>query len=408
MPTIGLVLSGGGARGAYEAGVLAGIAELLDTKKRTGALFDVITGTSVGALNAVLLAAYADRPALGVAHLVDRWTSLRLEKHLRPRLRSLVGRSLAARRPSVAEGIEGEPSWGRALLDARPFEVMAHRDVPWIRVHENIRRGNLSALIVSALNVANGRTVSFAELAPGVEYVPSPNPTRASVVQQIQPAHVLASAAIPMLFPARRVGESYFCDGGIRFNTPMSPAIRVGADRLLVIALRSRHPGRTEQQVLEAYPNPIFLLGKVLDALLLDPVEYDLQVLERFNRMLEVLSDTAPPAALARVAEVLKADRGVPHRRIETLVFRPSVDIGVLALEHFKRRRTSLCSGTATTLLLENAAALGAHIQADFLSYIYFDEAFARALIAQGRRDVMDRAAEVDAFFRSVDVRDLP
>jgi NTE family protein len=354
------------------------------------------TGTSVGAINAAHLAARADRPDHGISTLVELWTSLRIATHLRPRLGSFLGAGLR----TSPRG----PRWGRALLDPRPFERMIQDDIPWDRLHENLRQGVVQALIVSALNVADGRTFTFVELGPGGAFVPSRDPGRASRIESITADHILASAAIPLMFPSRRVGGSYFCDGGLRFNTPIAPAIRAGVDRLLVVALRARRPAPgaevEEEEALAQYPNPVFLLGKVLDALLLDPIDHDLETLERFNRVLDALAQTVPPSALAHVGRVLETDRGLPYRRLRTLVFRPSADIGVLALDHFRRRRATLCTAaSAATTLLRQAASLGGHVEADFLSYLLFDGAFAQTLIDLGRADVRSRAAEVQAFF---------
>jgi NTE family protein len=391
-PYLGLVLSGGGARGAYEAGVLAGIAELRGPTERMR--FDVITGTSVGAMNAAHIAAHVHREDGGIPALLERWMSLDLATHVRPTLGTLLGWGAGREAPSGAR-------LGRALLDPRPFEALFGTGFPWDKLHDNIRSGRVRALIVSALNVANGRTVSFVELAPAARYFASRDPRRDSWIAPLTADHVLASAAIPLIFPARRLARTYFCDGGLRFNTPMAPAIRAGADRLLVVALRAGRPASDEVEAIRSYPNPVFLLGKIFDALLLDPIEYDLQVLERLNRVLGVLEDAASPVVAGLVGRVLEADRGIAYRRIEPLVFRPSKDLGVLALEHFRKRRPRLCAGAASTVLLEKAAALGAHVEADFLSYILFDRVFAKTLIDLGREDVRSRASEVNAFFEA-------
>lgn len=369
--------------------MLAGLYEA-KAKRALRPWFDVVTGTSVGAINVAHVAGSADLDDRGSAQLVHLWTSLRVETHLRPRLRRFV-----ACRDEMPE-----LHWGRALLDARPFERLIEREIRWDALHDNVRRGLVEAVIVSAMNIANGRTVSFFETSPGAVYVPTNDASRTSRPATITGGHVLASAAIPLLFPARRIGDSYFCDGGLRFNTPISPAIRAGAERLLVVALRASRSALDEKAALAQYPNPIFLLGKVFDALLLDPIDRDLQVLERLNRMHEVLEEELAPDALKRVDRVLEADRGLPYRRVRTLVFRPSQDIGVLALEHLRAHRSRLSRpGSTATILLENLAALGSRVDADVLSFLLFDGRFARTLIELGRHDVRERAAEVEEFF---------
>ena len=402
-PSTALVLSGGGARGAYEAGVLAGVFDILGPARAgSRAAFDVITGTSVGAITAAHLAANADRADHGIPDLLRYWTSLRLDTHLRLRLGRFLGSLPHGLLRKMMRGSGHGPRWGRALIDSRPLERMVENDPAWGRLHDNIQRGVVKALIVSALNVADGRTVSFVELAPGQTYVPSRDARRESRIEPITATHVLASAALPLLFPSRPLGSSYFCDGGLRFNTPISPAIRAGARKLMIVALRARHPTSESSDAIEQYPNPIFLLGKILDALLLDPIDYDLAVVERLNRMLQALSAAAPREAVEHVERALTADRGVPYRQVETLVFRPSKDIGVLALEHMRKHRPR-CRDGAAAALLESLAALGAHVEADLLSYLLFDGAFAQTLIELGRADARSRQDEVVRFFTRTD-----
>lgn len=388
-----LVLSGGGARGAYAVGVLSGMNAILgDLRSR----FQLFTGTSVGAINAAHFAAYADRDDLGVAELVQRYVELRLRTHLRPRLipdwfgesgyRSRM-RARAARVPRHA--------W--AFLDARPFERLVRDRIPWLKLHANIRDGLVRGLLVSGLRVSDGRTVTFAELSPGTDFVAGHDPRRDAVVGPISAEHVLASAALPLLFPARHIEDSYYCDGGLRFNTPMAPAIRAGAERLIVVALRS---GRQAAGNGTAhYPTPFFLLGKVLDALLLDPVEYDLHVLDRLNHMMEVIDGTMEPNALARVRAVMQHERGLPYRRIRALIFRPSSDIGVLAGDYVQSEQPERREGPLARMLLRHAGALGNHVEADFVSYLLFDGGFARLLIDLGHHDALARAEEIRTFF---------
>src|SRR5690606_17948761 len=147
--------------------------------------------------------------------------------------------------------------------------------------------------------------------------------------------HVLASAAIPVVFPARRIGKFYYCDGGLRSNTPIAPAIRGGADRLVVVSLQRRFPTvesyADDPDHTTAYPSLFFLLGKLVNALLLDSVSYDVEVLNRCNRVVEVLEATLSTEELRRFSQMLVEARGMEYRRLETLLFTPSEDIGQLA-----------------------------------------------------------------------------
>jgi NTE family protein len=390
-PRTALVLSGGGARGAYAIGVLSGMNAILGGLRSR---FQLFTGSSVGAINAAQFAAYADHQDLGVAELVRKYSELRLRTHLRPRLLGwLVGRGWKG----WSRSRDGSHWKERALLDARPFENIVRNGVPWMQLHENIRSGLVHGLLVSGLRISDGKTVTFAELAPGVTYVAGRDPRRDAVVGPVSADHVLASAALPLLFPSRQIGESYYCDGGLRFNTPMAPAIRSGAERLVVVALRAGRP--SSGSALKQYPKPFFLLGKVFDALLLDPVEYDLHILDRLNHIVEVLETTMAPDALEHVRTVIENERGLSYRPIRSLVFHPSMDIGVLAGDYMRSEQPERREGLLARMLLRHASALGNHVEADFVSYLLFDGGFARLLVDLGRKDAFARAEEIRAFF---------
>ncbi len=395
-PTTGLVLSGGGARGAYEAGVVQGMMEVL---RPTRPLFDVLTGTSVGALNATFLAAHADLPDMNAPGLSEHWRKLEVSRHLRLDMRGVLGWKRDWGR--VEEEDDKLPRLaGRSLLDPRALEDIVKDGVPWDRLHDNVAASRVQALIVAALHIATGRTTLFAELAPGAELKAVPDPRRAQVLEKLTADHVLASAAIPLVFPSRRIGQAFFCDGGVRFNTPISPALRAGAKRLVVVSLLSQEVPTTDTTPLEeriqAYNSPVFVIGKVLNALLLDPLRYDLQVLQRLNEIIEVLENVLPPHELRAVQEVITRNRGMPYERVETLVFRPSRDVGKMA----RVRAGKLQSSRFSSWLIARTATLGALWESDLLSFILFDSEFAEELIQLGRSDALSKAREIEAFFR--------
>jgi NTE family protein len=388
----GIVLSGGGARGAYEAGVVLGLMEVLQPSERP---FDVLCGTSVGALNATYLAANAHEPEMGVHGLVEHWKSLNIATHLKLDMRGVLG----WKRDFTPSGGPMPKAVGRSLLDTQAIEKIVQAGVSWDKLHENVSNGLVRSLVVSALHIYTGRTTIFAELAPGAAFASSRDPRRILELGPIDADHVLASAAIPLLFPARRVGSDYFCDGGVRFNTPIAPAIRSGARKLVVVSLLSQEAPRTdptpENVRMQAYGSPIFLIGKVLNALLLDPLRYDLQVLDRFNRLISALEQALPAHELEAVQRLLREARGLPYRKIETLVFRPSKDVGRMARERSRKLQSSRFS----SWLLARTATLGALWESDLLSFILFDSEFASELIELGRSEAHARAAEVKAFF---------
>lgn len=397
----GLVLSGGGARGAYEAGVLEGIIEVLAREADDLSPFQIFSGTSVGAINVTWAAAHAHRGDLNVKGLRDQWRKLSLDTHLRLDPASVLG--LGPKAANLAERLgigkgRGE-RWGRSVVDPRPLERIVAGGIPWDRLHENAQRGVVTALIVAALQIRTGRTAMFAEVAPGVRFRPSRDPRRMGVVGPIGAEHVLASAAIPFLFPSRLVGGDYYCDGGLRFNTPIAPALRCGAERLVVVSLLHR-PGARESEELErrrvqAYPHLRFLAGKLINALLLDSVDYDLHVLSRFNKLLAALEDDLEPEEIARIQRVLEEARGVSYRNVETLCFRPSEDIGRIASEHARHARIRTPGAWLVAKLLQSGT-----FEDDLISFMYFDGEFSEHLMELGRRDVWSRADEVRKFFR--------
>jgi NTE family protein len=395
-PLTGLVLSGGGARGAYEAGIVQGMMEVL---RPTRPIFDVLTGTSVGALNATFLAAHADLPDMNALGLAEHWRKLEVSRHLRLDMRGVLGWKRDWGRAEDDDDKLPRLA-GRSLLDPRALEDIVKDGVPWERLHNNVAASRVQALIIAALHIATGRTTLFAELAPGVELKAVADPRRGQVLEKLTADHVLASAAIPLVFPSRRIGQAFFCDGGVRFNTPISPALRAGAKRLVVVSTLSQEAPPTDTTPLEdriqAYNSPVFVIGKVLNALLLDPLRYDLQVLQRLNEIVTVLEQVLPPHELQAVQEVITRNRGLPYKRVQTLLFRPSRDVGKMA----RVRASKLQSSRFSSWLIARTATLGALWESDLLSFILFDSEFAEELIQLGRSDALAQAREIEAFFR--------
>lgn len=407
MKNVGLVLSGGGARGAYEVGVLHGLNEALGANGGTRGRFQVIAGTSVGAINGAWMAANAHVPDHRVDSLATIWRSLKLEHHLRVDLLGLAGWSSPLRflrKPKNTRDEDGPVDrFGRSVLNPRALEDLVAAAIDWPQLHDNVNEGRLRAFVVAALHIGTGVTTMFAELAPGVDFKPMRHPRRVARKTHIDAEHVLASAAIPALFPARRIGRSYFADGGLRFNTPIAPAIRAGADKLVIITLR--HDPVTPPDIdapgasTDEYPSLIFLVGKIFNALLLDPVTYDLQVLERFNGLMHVIDETLTPAERTRVDAVLERDRGMAYRHLPTLVFEPSQNIGVLAGEHLRKNAGAWKLGRFYDWLLARAADADSTWEADLASYLLFDGRWAETLIELGRNDALAKRDEIRAFF---------
>jgi NTE family protein len=396
----GIVLSGGGARGAYQVGVVAGIVDVLGKAGIGHAPFSVLCGTSVGAINAGYLASHAQDPSLAIDGLIGAWRSLKLSEHLKINLRGLIGAWSSAKQVQDDGPMSQRAIPSRALLDAVPLTDLVSTQVDFDQLHKNVDDGVVHALVITALEITTGRTTMFIEAPPYVSFPPSNDPRRNVRRERIALHHILASAALPLLFPPRRIHGEAYCDGGVRFNTPIAPAIRAGADRLVVISPLSEDPhGEIQEipvEVREAsYKNPIFLLGKVLNALLLDPTHDDLQVLERFNQMIETMEKVLSPEQLAAFHRVVRRERNMAYRKLDTLVFRPSRDLGEIALEHARGLKPEGLGAR----MLHRLASQKSVWQSDLISFMCFDGGFAEQIIELGRADAVRRASEIRAFF---------
>jgi NTE family protein len=398
-PKIGLVLSGGGSRGAYEAGILHYIRT--DLRKRLGrhAPIDIVTGTSVGAINAAFIAATHSDLDTQAEQIVTAWRALRIEELISLRARDVLraGRlMLGADPPPPAPG---SFRYG-GMLDTTGLERFVVRSIPWRGIERSLHGRHLYAISVSSTHVGTGHTVVFLSCAEPVPREWSRDPFVRHRAARIGPRHVLASAAIPLLFPAVKIGEEFFTDGGLRQNTPMSPAIRLGADRLLLVSLRhvAAEPKIVQRERTEAYPKPLFLAGKALNALLLDHTEYDLQRMQRINLILEAGHAAFGPKFELMMNQELTRLRGAPLRRIQAVHVRPSEDIGAIAAHFVKSGRLRVDGVLARRLIQRLAAGEAAH-ENDLLSYLLFDGDFASELIELGRRDAAKKADELAALF---------
>ncbi len=398
-PKIGFVLSGGGSRGAYEAGIIHYLRTDLARRLGRHVPIDIVSGTSVGAINAAFLAATMADPDAQAAQLVASWRALRIEEliSLRPMdvvraVRLLLG---GEPRPPAP----GSFRYG-GLLETSGLERFVIRVIPWRSIDRNLRDRHLHALSVSSTHVGTGHTVVFLSSAEPVPREWSRDPFVRHRAARIGPRHVLASAAIPMLFPAVKIGDEYYTDGGLRQNTPMSPAIRLGADRLLLVSLRhvAPEPKELERERAEAYPKPLFLAGKALNALLLDHTEYDLARMQRINLILEAGAASFGDKFEDMMNHALIRLRGAPLRRIQAVHIRPSEDIGTLAAQFVRSGRMQVHGGFARRLIQRLAAGEARH-ESDLLSYLLFDGNFASQLIELGRHDAANKADELAELF---------
>ncbi len=384
--TTGIVMSGGGARGSYEVGVLNYLYG--EFARHFGRMphFDVICGTSVGAVNGTALAATTNDPTPGMRLLAGVWLEQTLSDVMRLDLRQIP------RLYRVWLG-GGMPA---GIFDSRPLARLISHRIPWRQLARNLRSNKIKALTVSATNIRSGRSTLYVDRAKGVEL---PRGSMRIVVQpsHILPQHVLASAAMPVVFPPVRIGNDYYCDGGIRLNTPTAPAIQLGVDRMFVIGVTT--PRRETGIAQGLTPGASFLLGKALDALMLDHLEHDLEALRMINEILDDAIEAGGPGFEDKV-NMVAATHGRPQRRrIKTFVLHPSMDIGLLAADHLRNHkpRLSRIIGHTALRLLD----VGEGADADLASYVLFDGDFARILIDLGENDAARHRDELAEFLFS-------
>jgi NTE family protein len=389
---VAMILSGGGARGAYEVGVLWYIFDDLTRILGAPPRLDILCGTSVGAINACYLAAHLGDPVLGLRRLVELWSELELTRVLGFGVKQL------AMLPRVLLG-GGE---GYGLFDVRPMADLVQREISWRAVSRCLRRRMLRALTVSCTEVSTGRTVVFMQTSPDLTIPATAPPRTLFRADRVGPHHALASAAIPLLFPPVRIDDELYLDGGLRQNTPIAPALRLGATHIFAIGSSREVQGRVVREPAHhapaKAPGAAFMLGKVLNAFLLDHVDVDIELLTRINH---VLTDgtRAYGEKFAETVSHHARQRGAPeYRYVNCMRVRPSEDIGNLASDHLRRGR--LRGDPILTKRLFGLLDLGVTGEADLASYLLFDGPFCRRIIEMGRADAQARRDELLEFFR--------
>jgi NTE family protein len=385
-----MILSGGGARGAYEVGVLSYVLDGFARVRGAPPRIDILCGTSVGAINACFLAAHMADPTEGIRRLINLWTEIDLAGVLGFGVRQAMG----LHRVLLGGGREAA-----GLFDVTPMARLIEREIPWRAIARTLRKGHLSALSVSATEVTSGRTVIFMQTGPDGT-LPTTAPPRTIIRGAlVGPLHALASAAIPILFPPVRIGRELFMDGGVRQNTPIAPALRLGATHVFTVGLAREVRGIESGGEGQRPPSASMVMGKVLNALLLDHVQSDYEVLTRVNRMIEDGQDVFGDEFLPRVNKLVQ-DRGdLPYRRVQSLTVRPSEDIGRLAATYV--RSGSMRDRGGFTRRILSLLDVGEATEADLASYLLFDGAFAKRLIDLGRADAEARRHEIAEFFGS-------
>ena len=375
-----LVLPGGGARGAFQVGVLKAIAELMP--RGTVNPFGIISGTSAGAINSVVLAAKARRFRVAVAELEQVWGNFRCHHVYRTDNIAMLGRSLRWLGAFVTGGTLVRMP--KSLLDNSPLRALLSRNVRFPRIEHGIEQGWLDAVSVTAAGYSSARSVSFFEASSN--HKEWSHTRRAGVRSRLNLDHLMASIAVPMIFPPVRIANEYFGDGAMRQATPLSPAVQLGADRILVIGVRNEIVDSSSNPETPApYPSFAEIAGYTLDTLFKDGLYSDLERLSRTNQLIDSVPADHRGPKLSRM------------RPIDTMVIVPSEDLRSMA----HRNRDTL--PIALRMLLWGISGRGRG-EGRLLSYLMFEQAYTRELIELGYRDAMRVRDQLKDFVTGNDI----
>jgi NTE family protein len=369
---LALVLTGGGARAAYQVGLLRQIARRFPRLR-----IPILTGVSAGALNIAYLAAHQGTLAEAVDNLAALWRGLTPERIFRADARSLGWNAMRWATRLASGGLAPGPEV-RGLLNTKPLRellvsTLATTDGGALEgIEANLRRGAVSAVAVSTTNYSTEQSMIWAQ---GCQCEMWTRPQRKAVQATLTVDHIMASVALPFLFPAVRIGDAWHGDGGIRLTAPLSPAIHLGAGRILAISTRYiPTPEEADRPSVVGYPPPAQVAGTLLNAIFLDVIDEDAFHLRNVNQLLEKLPE--------RTSKNL--------RRIELLVLRPSRDLGTVALEYERQLPPAVRFMTR---------GLGAHqtLSADLLSMLLFQPGYLTRIMEIGEADAEANADAIIA-----------
>jgi NTE family protein len=372
-PKVGLVLPGGGARAAYQVGVLRALADLLPT--RASNPFPVVSGTSAGAVNATAIAVHADRFRVAVGNLERVWRNFQVGQVFRADTASMLRASLHWLFAMLSGGWLLPPP--KSLFDNSPLRELLKEQFDFSRIGRSIADGYLDAIAMSSAGYASARSVSFFEAKPGC--VSWKRTRRAGQPTSLSVEHLMASVAVPFLFPPVLLGEEYYGDGAMREANPFSAAIHLGAQRLLVIG--TRNEASPTMAVPPLCPTFGQIFGYMLDSLFTDGMYSDLERLTQLNQIVDKVGPIT----------VNNPDGPVHLRRVDMMVILPSRDLSEIARHHVDSLPRTL------RVLLRTMGAMNTG-GGQLMSYLLFQDTYTRELITLGYQDAMKRADDLMSF----------
>ncbi len=369
---LGLILTGGGARVAYQVGVLKAIAEFLPRHAHNP--FPIICGTSSGSLNAVTLAVNARSFRKGVQYLLNIWKNAHVDNVYRTDPVGVLTNSARWLAGLILSSMGINKLNQVSLLDNAPMVTMLETTLPYEKIQENIDAGQLYALSITASGYGSGCSVTFYQ---GVEEIsPWKREHRLGIPTKIELKHLLASSAIPFIFPAVPINREYFGDGSMRQIAPISSALHLGATRVLIIGLGHSEEEQIRSKIYD-YPSLAQIAGHVMDSIFLDSLKVDVERVERINHSIGMLSEDA--------------QRQINWRHVDVLVIEPSQPIEKIA------ERYAMHLPWTIRFLLRGIGAMR-RSGANLVSYLLFEKNFCRAMIELGYQDALKQKQEILAF----------
>lgn len=378
MPTNALILSGGGARAAYQVGVLSAVNELLPSSTHNP--FPVICGTSAGAINALALATHTGHFYEAVEDLNNIWRDLKTERVFKTSWGDLIGGGSRLAMSLFNEGIGKNKSI--ALLDNQPLSEFLASHIDFSQLQKGIDSGDLKAICVTAMNYSSGESVSFFQGDDSVDEWRRYR--RTGVSSELSLQHLMASAAIPGIFPAVKLGDDFYADGALRQVAPISPALHMGADRVFVIGVSgNRNPVHWAKRTMPAKHSPSIaqVFGHLFNSAFIDSLEGDLEHLERVNDLLNL------------IPEELRNQEGMNLKPVDTLVISPSKELDKLAGRKIRHMPKSV------RIFMRSAGGTTKGGGAATTSYLLFEKPYIDELVELGYKDAMWEKDKIQAFF---------
>lgn len=408
MSRLALVLSAGGARGAYEAGVIYYIRTGLP-KKYGHRTFPIKTGTSVGAINTVAMAAMAQDPKLQGEKIKELWLSIRQEDIYRRDfgaathfLGSTLGgifRNLITLNPLNLAKRTG-PHFS-SFLDTSPLRAFLKKHIPFENITKNVMSGLVDAVAINATNLATGQNELFFQKKAEVEYLGHYR----TVEGPISLEHAMASSAIPIIFPSIKIGDFYYSDGGLRLFTPMSPAIQLGADHLLIIGLRHQPTADELKKEVKTkkFQEPTIAdqMGRLLNGLFLDRIQYDLEQLKRINTIVDISEKVYGRDYVEKVNQRMRkeglrgdiASRGV--KKIRAVEIHPSETISKIFERWYQRLKKGKFQFSAFEKMMVRLLDIDPTNGQDLLSYLTFAPEYLHQLFELGYEDAQTQRGKI-------------